>query len=71
MPGTASANTTLIGLLVSSTLISMVLVVALILVWKRRQAEVVAVTRNELYGTYDNGVEYSTVEDTNDYYAAS
>ena len=71
MPGTASANTTLIGLLVSSTLISMVLVVALVLVWKRRQAEVVAVTRNELYGTYDNGVEYSTVEDTNDYYAAS
>ena len=71
MPGTASANTTLIGLLVSSTLISMVLAVALVLVWKRRQAEVVAVTRNELYGTYDNGVEYSTVEDTNDYYAAS
>ena len=49
----------------------MVLVVALILVRKRRQAEVVTVTRNELYGTYDNGVEYSTVEDTNDYYAAS
>ena len=47
------------------------LAVAVAIVWKRRQEEVVVtVSRNEEYGTYEYGADYSTVTDANDYYAA-
>ena len=72
MPSQSSEadNTTLTVLLTASILLIIVLAVALVIVWKNRQAEVVDVTRNDVYGTYENGVEYSTATDTNNYYAA-
>ena len=65
----STSSTTLIALLASSILLLIALAVTMAIVWKRRQAEVVAVSRNELYGTYEVGVEYSMVTDANDYYA--
>ena len=63
----STSSTTLIALLASSILLLIALAVTMAIV--RRQAEVVAVSRNELYGTYEVGVEYSMVTDANDYYA--
>ena len=70
-PGTttsSTSDTTVVALLTSSILLVIALAVTMAIVWKRRQAEVVAVTRNELYGTYEEGGEYSMATDGNDYY---
>ena len=71
LPGSTTSSTTEIALLTLSILLFIALAITMAIMWKRRQAEVVAVSRNDLYGTYEGGVQYSTATDANDYYAAA
>ena len=67
---TSNSNTIMVVILVSSLLFVLLLVIVLFLVVRmRRRVEVVEVGRNDLYGTYEEGAVYSTVEDANPYYA--
>ena len=59
----------MIAISVTLLLVTACLATAVTLVWRRRRrVEVVPVERNELYGTYEEGVVYNTVEDSNPYY---
>ena len=41
-----------------------------LIIWKRRQVEVVTVSRSEVWGTYELGGDFSTATGACDYYAA-
>ena len=64
-----NSNTVMVVILVSSILFVLLLAIVLLLVVRRRRVEVVEVGRNDMYGTYEDGVVYNTVEDANTYYA--
>ena len=64
-----ASNNNLILVILAAFLGVILLAIFLVLVLRRRRVEVVEVARNDLYGTYEEGVVYSTVQDTNSTYA--
>ena len=64
-----TSSNTIIVIFTFSLLAVVVLVIVVLLVLRRRRVEVMEVGRNDMYGTYEDGVVYNTVEDANTYYA--
>ena len=63
-----TSSSTIIAIVTSSFLAVVILVLVVLLVLRRRRVEVGEVGSNDLYGTYEDGVLYNTVEDANTYY---